>query len=106
MNDSTVLHGKGTTMQAKGESGAVAVVGVGAGLGAALGRRFAAGYQVAPIARTATVTGPVAEEIRAAGGVAVPIQSDATIAAEIAATHEQIRRELGPIEMLIYNGGR
>jgi NAD(P)-dependent dehydrogenase (short-subunit alcohol dehydrogenase family) len=106
MNDSTVLHGEGTTMKSKGENGVVAVVGVGVGLGAALARRFAAGYKVALIARTATVTEPVADEIRAAGGIAVPIQSDATIAAEIAATHEQIRHELGPIEILIYNGGR
>jgi NAD(P)-dependent dehydrogenase (short-subunit alcohol dehydrogenase family) len=106
MNDSTVLHGEGTTTKSKGESGVVAVVGVGAGLGAALARRFAAGYKVALIARTAAVTGPVADEIRAAGGIAVPIQSDATIEAEIAATHERIRRELGPIDILIYNGGR
>src|SRR5262249_48176045 len=106
MSDSTVLHRGGTTMKSKGENGVVAVVGVGAGLGAALARRFAAGYRVALIARTATVTEPVADEIRAAGGIAVPIQSDATIEAEIAATHEQIRHELGPIEILIYNGGR
>ena len=105
MNDSTVLHGEGTT-KSKGESGVVAVVGVGSGLGAALARRFAAGYKVALIARTAAVTGPLADEIRAAGGIAVPIQSDATVEEQIAATHAQIRRELGPIEILIYNGGR
>ena len=106
MNDSAVLHGEGATTKAKGESGVVAVVGVGAGLGAALARRFAAGYKVALIARTAAVTGPVADEIRAAGGTAVPIQSDATIEAEIAAAYERIRHELGPIDILIYNGGR
>ena len=106
MNDSTVLHGEGTTMKSKSESGVVVVVSVGAGLGAALARRVAAGYKVALIAGTATVTEPVADEIRAAGGIAVPIQSDATIAAKIAATHEQIRHELGPIEILIYSGGR
>jgi NAD(P)-dependent dehydrogenase (short-subunit alcohol dehydrogenase family) len=105
MNDATVLHGEGMT-KSKGESGVVAVVSVGAGLGAALARRFAAGYKVALIARTAAVTGPLADEIRAAGGIAVPIQSDATVEEQIAATHAQIRRELGPIEILIYNGGR
>src|SRR5262245_17840348 len=106
MSDSTVLHGEGTKRKSKSESGVVAVVGVGSGLGAALARRFAAGYKVALIARTATVTGPVAVEICAAGGIAVPIQSDATIEAEITAAHERIRNELGPIEILIYNGGR
>src|SRR5208282_2923252 len=52
------------------------------------------------------ITGKVAGEIKSGGGVALPIQSDATIEAEIATAHEQIKRELGPIEILIYNGGR
>src|SRR5713101_2338918 len=93
-------------MGSTSEKGVAVVVGVGSGLGAALARRFAAGYKVALIARSATVTEPVADEIRAAGGIAMPIQSDATIEEQIAATHEQIRRELGSIEILIYNGGR
>src|SRR5713101_6189128 len=93
-------------MASPNEKRVAAIVGVGAGLGAALARRFAAGYKVALIARSALVTEQVANEIRAAGGIAVPIQSDATIEGQIAATHEQIRRELGPIEILIYNGGR
>ena len=82
------------------------VVGVGEGLGAALARRFAAGYKIALVARGASVIASVADEIAAAGGVALPVQSDATIEAEIAAAHERIGRELGPIEILIYNGGR
>lgn len=82
------------------------VVGVGEGLGAALARRFAAGYKVALLARSASVIEKVAEEIKSAGGVALPIRSDATIEAEIAAAHVRITRELGSIEILIYNGGR
>jgi len=82
------------------------VVGVGEGIGAALARRFAAGYKVALIARSAEVIGKVAGEIKAAGGIALPLQSDATIEAQIAATYERITRELGPVEILIYNGGR
>jgi NAD(P)-dependent dehydrogenase (short-subunit alcohol dehydrogenase family) len=82
------------------------VVGVGEGLGAALARRFATAYRVALIARSAEVIERVAGEIRAEGGVAVPIQGDATVEAQIAATHEQIRSALGPIDILIYNGGR
>src|SRR5260221_3205148 len=93
-------------MESTSDKGVAVVVGVGTALGPALARRFAAGYKVALIARSTTVTEPVADEIRAAGGIAVPIQSDATIEEQIAATHEQIRRELGPIEILIYNGGR
>ncbi len=91
---------------AQEEKGVAAVVGVGAGLGAALAQRFAAGYRVALIARSAEIIDKVAAEIRAAGGIAHPIRSDATIEKQIAAAHEQIMRELGPIEILIYNGGR
>jgi NAD(P)-dependent dehydrogenase (short-subunit alcohol dehydrogenase family) len=82
------------------------VVGVGEGLGAALARRFAAGYKVALVARSAGVIEAVAGEIKSAGGVALAVQSDATLEAEIAAADERIAYELGPIEVLIYNGGR
>jgi len=59
-------------MTSASEKKVAAVVGVGSGLGAALARRFAVGYKVALIARSTAVTEPVAEEIRATGGVAVP----------------------------------
>jgi len=84
----------------------VTVVGVGAGLGAALARRFAAGYRVALVARSVDLIQTVANEIKAEGGDAIPIQSDATIESEVASAADRIRRELGPIEILIYNGGR
>ena len=90
----------------KSSNRACVVVGVGEGLGAALARRFAAGYKVALIARSAEVISRTTTEIRAEGGIALPIQSDATVEAQIAATYEQVTRELGPIEVLIYNGGR
>ncbi len=82
------------------------VVGVGEGLGAGLARRFAAGYKVALVARSAGVIEKEAREIKSAGGVALPVQSDATVEAEIAAAYERITGQLGPIEILIYNGGR
>jgi NAD(P)-dependent dehydrogenase (short-subunit alcohol dehydrogenase family) len=82
------------------------VVGVGEGLGAALAQRFAAGYKVALIARSGEVIGKIASEIKDGGGVALPIESDATVESQIASAHEQIHRELGPVEILIFNGGR
>jgi NAD(P)-dependent dehydrogenase (short-subunit alcohol dehydrogenase family) len=82
------------------------VVGVGEGLGMALALRFAAGYKVALVARSAEVIGKTAAEIKSAGGVGLPIQSDATIEADIATAYERIKRELGPVEIMIYNGGR
>ena len=93
-------------MAAERAKGVTVVVGVGEGLGAALARRFAAGYRVALIARSADVIEKVAGDIRAGGGVAVPIQSDATVEAQILAAHERIRGELGPIDVFVYNGGR
>jgi NAD(P)-dependent dehydrogenase (short-subunit alcohol dehydrogenase family) len=82
------------------------VVGVGEGLGAALAHRFAAGYKVALIARSGEVIGRVADEIKSSSGAALPIQSDATVESQIASAHEQINRALGPVEILIFNGGR
>ena len=93
-------------MASKEEMKVAAVVGVGEGLGAALAVRFGAGYKVALIARSTEVTGKVADQVKSDGGVALAVQSDATIEAEIASAHERIKRELGPIEILIYNGGR
>jgi short-subunit dehydrogenase len=85
---------------------AAVVVGVGEGLGAALARRFAESYPVALVARSAEVTGKLAAEINAKGGVALPVQSDATIQTQITACHQLIKDKLGPVEILIYNGGR
>jgi len=93
-------------MASQVEKKVAVVVGVGEGLGAALARRFADGYKVALIARSADVIEKVSLEIRAAGGMALPIQSDATLEAQIATTYQQIQRQLGQIEVLIYNGGR
>jgi NADP-dependent 3-hydroxy acid dehydrogenase YdfG len=82
------------------------VVGVGAGLGAALARRFAEKYAVALVARSDDVTSALAKEIRSTGGVALPVRSDAAVAEQVAAAYEQIRKELGTPDVLIYNGGR
>jgi NAD(P)-dependent dehydrogenase (short-subunit alcohol dehydrogenase family) len=93
-------------MASNGEKKVAVVVGVGDGLGAALALRFATGYKVALIARSSEVIEKTADEIRASGGVALPIQSDATREDDVTSAHERIARELGPVEILIYNGGR
>lgn len=82
------------------------VVGVGVGLGAALAERFAGGYKVALVARSKDVTTAVAGKIAASGGTALAIQCDATVESEVATAYARIQRELGPVEVLIYNGGR
>ncbi|MEA2648011.1 MAG: hypothetical protein QOG61_446 [Candidatus Binataceae bacterium] len=93
-------------MATSSERKVAAVIGVGAGLGAALARRFATDYKVALIARSNEVIEETADKIRSADGVALPIQSDATVESQIASAYEQINRELGPLEILIFNGGR
>ncbi|HUN60003.1 MAG TPA: SDR family NAD(P)-dependent oxidoreductase [Candidatus Binataceae bacterium] len=93
-------------MTSESRSGVAVVVGVGEGLGAALAKRFASAYKVALIARGNEVVAKVASEITAAGGIAQPIQSDATLADQIADAHHRIARDLGPIDILIFNGGR
>jgi len=82
------------------------VVGVGEGLGAALARRFATDYKVALLARSPDVIESAAAENRSAGGVALPLRSDATVEADVTAAYVRIARELGSVEILIYNGGR
>ncbi len=82
------------------------VVGVGAGLGTALAHRFAQGYRVALVARSPELIHTLAETIRSAGGVALPVQSDATVPAQVAAAYADICTGLGVPEILVYNGGR
>jgi NAD(P)-dependent dehydrogenase (short-subunit alcohol dehydrogenase family) len=79
------------------------VVGVGAGLGAALARRFGNAYSVALVARKADYLGELAREIKAAGGDALAVPADIARADEIPGIFERVRRELGPAEVLLYN---
>jgi NAD(P)-dependent dehydrogenase (short-subunit alcohol dehydrogenase family) len=82
------------------------VVGVGPGLGGAVARRFAAaGHAVGLVARGKDKLAPVAEAIEAAGGRAVGVAADATSPESVAAAFAELRRELGPIDVLVYNAG-
>lgn len=79
-----------------------AVVGVGPGNGAALGRRFAKeGYAVALLARTTEASGPLAASLADARA----FSCDVTEAAAVARTFTAIEREMGPVHTLIYNAG-
>jgi len=79
------------------------VVGVGAGLGAALARRFAAGYTVALIARNANYLAQLAAEIEGNGGRALPVPANVAEAARIDSAFAAIRDQLGDPEVLLYN---
>jgi len=77
-----------------------AIVGAGPGNGAAFARRFTrAGHQVALLARDDVALADLAAGIAGARGYAC----DATDAAQVQAAFQNIRTELGPVRVLIYN---
>jgi NADP-dependent 3-hydroxy acid dehydrogenase YdfG len=80
-----------------------AVVGVGAGLGNALARRFAKEYVVALVARGADKLTEFAKEIEGEGGQALVVPADVSKAAEIESVFARIRGELGDVDVLLYN---
>lgn len=90
---------------AETKRGVAVVVGVGPGLGGALARRFAQGYDVALVARSAGVIDEIARELNAGGARSLAIQSDATQPEEVNRAHEKIKDGLGAPEILIYNPG-
>ncbi len=78
------------------------VVGVGPGNGAALARRFAKeGYQVALLARRTEFTLELAAKLDGARAYAC----DVTDAASVEHTFGAIRKELGEVDVLVYNPG-
>ena len=82
------------------------VVGVGGGLGAALGRRFAKeGMGVALAARSGKTTEPLAKEINDAGGSARAYAADATDEAAVAGLFEEVRTDLGEPDLVVFNAG-
>lgn len=80
------------------------IIGVGPGLGAALGRRLArAGFRVALVARSPEFIGELAHKLSSEGRPSLAIVADASQPAEIAAAVARARAELGPIGVLVYN---
>ena len=88
--------------------GVCLVVGVGDGLGSALAKAFAAdGFEVCMTrrARNLDALQAVAAEIRASGGVAHAYGVDARSEDEVVALFETIERDVGPLEVVIFNIG-
>ncbi len=87
--------------------GQTALVTGGSGeLGKALAKSLAlAGAKVAIMGRRAEPCQRVAEEIRAAGGQAIPIACDVLDRAGLERAAEEITRTLGPVEILVNAAG-
>ena len=87
--------------------GSVALVtGAGRGIGRVVAEAFAAaGAAVALVARSADELAETVERIEAAGGNAAAAVADVTDGAGLAAAVADLRRLLGPIDLLVNNAG-
>jgi NAD(P)-dependent dehydrogenase (short-subunit alcohol dehydrogenase family) len=78
------------------------VAGVGPGNGAALARRFSStGYAVALLARSRESFAALADELESARGYACDVGDAASVDAAFA----NIRRDLGEVDVLLFNAG-
>jgi NAD(P)-dependent dehydrogenase (short-subunit alcohol dehydrogenase family) len=86
--------------------GVALVIGAGDATGSAIATRFAReGYAACLTRRSADKLAPAVERIRAAGGQAFGYGSDARNEDEVIALVEQIEKEHGPIEVMVFNIG-
>jgi short-subunit dehydrogenase len=85
---------------------AALIIGAGDATGAAIARRFArGGYAVCVTRRSADKLEGLVEAIRAEGGEAYGFAADARKEEDVVALVERIEREVGPIEVMVFNIG-
>jgi NAD(P)-dependent dehydrogenase (short-subunit alcohol dehydrogenase family) len=88
------------------EAKAALVVGAGEATGGAIARRFAReGYTACVTRRSADKLAPLVAQIEAAGGRARAFGSDARREEQVAEMVRTIEREVGPIEVCVFNVG-
>jgi len=82
------------------------IVGAGDATGGAIARRFAReGFVACLTRRTEAKLAPLVRQIEQAGGKAFAFGSDARREDDVAALHATIERDIGPIEVLVFNVG-
>ena len=82
------------------------VTGVGSGIGRATAMRLARdGATVVGLGHTQDSADEVADEIRAAGGTALPLAADVGDAAAVRGALQQIDDELGRLDVVVANAG-
>ncbi len=95
-----------TTTAPKAGPKVALVIGAGDSTGGAIAKRFAAGGYIACMTRRdAAKLEPLIADIEAAGGQAHGFASDARKEEEVIALVDHIEREIGPIEVLVFNIG-
>lgn len=88
------------------ERGAVLIVGAGDATGGALARRFAReGFTACVVRRHADALGPLVAAIEAEGGRARAFGVDARREEQVVGLVETIERDVGPIEVFVFNIG-
>lgn len=92
--------------ESQGQGKVALVIGAGDATGGAIAARFAReGYIACLTRRSADKLQPTVEAIRAAGGQAFGYSSDARKEEDVIALVEQVEREHGPIEVMVFNIG-
>ena len=82
------------------------IIGAGDATGGAIARRFAReGYVACVTRRSADKLQPLVDSIRAEGGEAHGFASDARREEAVQALFEEIERDIGPVEVLVFNIG-
>src|SRR5207245_1513390 len=82
------------------------LVGAGDAIGAAVARRFAAEkFHVCVVRRDAAKAQTLIDEIAAAGGSARAFSADARQESELQTLFSTVEREVGPVEVCLYNAG-
>lgn len=83
------------------------VLGAGPGLGGAVARRFAGeGYRVVAVRRRhGDELAALCFEIKSSGGDVVPFEMDARREEQVVDLVEHIERDLGPLEVAVFNPG-
>ena len=87
-------------------SGTAVVIGAGDATGGAVAAAFAAaGLTSVPVRRNGDALLPLRDRIVAAGGACVPVGADARDEAAMIALFDRVEREIGPVEVLVFNIG-
>lgn len=88
------------------DNGVVVLVGAGDAIGAAVARRFAkGGYKVCVARRDAAKSQGLVDELKAEGCEVHAISIDARQETDVQAMFARIEKEIGPIEVCLYNAG-
>src|SRR6201997_2607550 len=86
--------------------GVAILVGAGDAIGAAVARRFAkGGYAVCICRRDAAKSQQLVDELRAADQEAYAFSVDARQEAEVQALFTRVEKEIGPVEVCLFNAG-